>query len=147
MLTAKKILNIILDSPVHACQTAFLIFLLSESKIFISFIWLYDCFSPVPSKLLFSRTEIFTFQSVFNYFFLIICSAEDPISWASKGTSEDIDCMVYLGDYLPRKSHLVHKKLQTGELQKEMSNASTRHWVTEAASFSIKSYQGEHTCV
>lgn len=36
--------------------------------------------SSVPSKPLFSRTEIFSFQFVFNHFFLIICSAEDPIS-------------------------------------------------------------------
>lgn len=80
MLTAETILNIILASPAPMCQPAILIFPLSESKLFLSLIWLYDSCSPVPSKLLFSRIEIFTFQSLFNDFFLIICSAEDPIS-------------------------------------------------------------------
>lgn len=69
------------------------------------------------------------------------------LPWVSKRTSKDKDCMVYLADCLPRKSHLVHKRLQTGELQKEMSSASTRRWVTETASFSIKSYQEEPKCL
>lgn len=79
-LTAKTFLNIILASPAPICQPAFLIFPLSESKLFLSFIWQYNSCPPVPSKILFSRIEMCTSQSVFIYFFFI----EDPTSTFSQ---------------------------------------------------------------
>lgn len=91
-------------------------------------------FSRSIETPLFQDRDIYLSTFVFSYFFLIICSAEDPISTLGlQGDMQRHRLHLYLRDYLPRKPHLVHKRLQTGELQKEMSSASSRHWVTEAA--------------
>lgn len=146
MPTAKIILNIILDSPAHICQPVFLIFPLSESKLFLYLYGFMIVFLPFHLNSSFPGQRYLPFSlssATFSSLFAVLKIS--PLPWGSKGTCED--CMVYLGDYLCRKPHLVHKRLQTGELQKEMSSAITRHWVTEAASFSIKSYPEEHTYI
>lgn len=145
-LTAKTFLSTILASPAPICQPGFFIFPLSESKLFLSFIWLYDSCPPVPSKILFSRIQIFTSQSVFIYFFLILCSTEGPAStFGQKGETQRYTMQAISGRLFTRAASSCHRKLQRGELQREIGSASTEHRVTEPANFSVKSPPAEHT--
>lgn len=82
-------------------------------------------------------------SSTFSSFFALLKIPSLPL--ARKGSSKDIACMVYLRDYLPRQPHLVHKRLQRGELQREMGTVSIEHELTEPANFSVKSPRAEHT--
>lgn len=135
-LTAKTFLNTILASPAPICQPGFFIFPLLESKLFLSFIWLHDS-CPAPSKILFSRIQIFTSQSVFIYFFLILCSTEGPTStFSQKGDIQTYTMQAISGRLFIQAASSCHKRLQRGELQREMGSASTEHRVTEPASFS-----------
>lgn len=112
-ITAKTFLNTILASPAPVCQPGFFIFPLSESKLFLSFIWLYDSCPPVPSsspgyRYLPLNLSSFTF---FSFFALL---KVPPLPSARKRKLKDTPCKLYVGDYLPRQPHLVTEDSREG---------------------------------